>query len=77
MRTTLDLPVKLLDEARRILGVRSKSDAIVLSLTEIVRRKRIDELKAMRGKVQLYVDVAASRRRPGRPTGNKRPRRSP
>jgi len=28
-----------------------KSDAIVLSLTEIVRRKRIDELKAMRGKV--------------------------
>ena len=80
MRTTLDLPVKLLEEARRILGVKSKSDAIVLSLTEIVRRKRIDELKAMRGKVQLYVDVAASRRRPGRPakpTGSRRARRSP
>ena len=80
MRTTLDLPVKLLEEARRILGVKSKSDAIVLSLTEIVRRKRIDELKAMRGKVRLYVDVAASRRRPGRPakrTGSRRARRSP
>jgi len=80
MRTTLDLPVKLLEEARRILGVRSKSDAIVLSLTEIVRRKRIDELKAMRGKIQLHVDVAASRRRPGRPakpTGAGRARRSP
>jgi hypothetical protein len=80
MRTTLDLPVKLLEEARRILGVKSKSDAIVLSLTEIVRRKRIDELKAMRGQIQLYVDVAASRRRPGRPpksNGAKRARRSP
>ena len=80
MRTTLDLPVKLLEEARRILGVKSKSDAIVLSLTEIVRRKRIDELKAMRGKVQLYIDVAASRRRPGRPakpTGARRARRNP
>ncbi len=77
MRTTLDLPVKLLEEARRILGVKSKSDAIVLSLTEIVRRKRIDELKAMRGKVQLYVDMAASRRRPGRPAKPRRARRNP
>jgi Arc/MetJ family transcription regulator len=67
MRTTLDLPAKLVEEARRILGAKSKSDAIVLSLTEVVRRKRIGELKAMRGTIQLHVDVAASRRRPGRP----------
>jgi hypothetical protein len=67
MRTTLDLPVKLVEQARRILGAKSKSDTVVLSLAEVVRRKRIDELKAMRGKIELYVDIAKSRRRPGRP----------
>jgi len=68
MRTTLDLPEELVEEAQRILGVASKSDAVVLSLTEIVRRKRLEELKAMRGKIRLHVDIAASRRRPGRPS---------
>jgi hypothetical protein len=67
MRTTLDLPEKLVQEAKRILGAKSKSDAIVLSLTEIVRRQRLEELKAMRGKIELHIDIAASRRRPGRP----------
>jgi Arc/MetJ family transcription regulator len=71
MRTTLDLPPKLIAEAQRILGVGSKSDAVVLSLTEIVRRKRLEELKAMRGKIRLHIDVAASRRRPGRPAVTK------
>ncbi len=69
MRTTLDLPQRLVEEAQRILGVTSKSDAVVLSLAEVVRRKRLDELKAMRGKIPLHVDIAASRGRPGRPAG--------
>lgn len=67
MRTTLDIPAKLVEEARRILGVRSKSDAVVLSLAEVVRRRRVDELKEMRGKIDLYVEISKSRRRPGRP----------
>ncbi len=67
MRTTLDLPPKLLAEAQRILGAKTKTDAIVLSLTEVIRRQRIDELKELRGKIELCVDLASSRRRPGRP----------
>ena len=64
MRTTLDLPEKLLEEARRILGFKSKTDTVVLSLTELVRRRRIEELKALAGKVELDLDLGASRRRP-------------
>jgi Arc/MetJ family transcription regulator len=64
MRTTLDLPEKLLEEARRILGFKSKTDTVVLSLTELVRRRRIEELKALAGKVDLDLDLGASRRRP-------------
>jgi Arc/MetJ family transcription regulator len=66
MRTTLDLPEALLDEAQRLLGFTSKTDTVVLSLTELIRRRRIDELKALMGKVDLVVDLEASRRRPAK-----------
>jgi len=64
MRTTLDLPVELVEEARSVLGFKSKTDTIVLALRELVRRRRIDELKDLLGRVELDVDVARSRRRP-------------
>lgn len=63
MRTTLDLPEDLLEEARRRLGFKSKTDTIVLALRELVRRGRIEELKSLLGRVPLDVDVAKSRRR--------------
>jgi Arc/MetJ family transcription regulator len=64
MRTTLDLPEPLIEEARRLLGFKSKTDTVVVSLQELVRRKRIEELKSMLGKVQLDIDLPRSRRRP-------------
>jgi Arc/MetJ family transcription regulator len=63
MRTTLDLPDDLLEEARAALGFKSKTDTIVLALRDLVRRQRLDELKAMMGNVRLAVDIPASRRR--------------
>jgi hypothetical protein len=64
MRTTLDLPMDLLEEARESLGFKSKTDTIILALRELVRRKRVDELKSLLGRVELDVDVPRSRRRP-------------
>ncbi len=64
MRTTLDLPEPLIEEARRLLGFKSKTDTVVASLQELVRSKRIDELKSMLGKVKLEIDLPKSRRRP-------------
>lgn len=66
MRTTLDLPAELLEEAQRLLGFKSKTDTVVLSLRELIRRKRIEELRELLGSVTLDVDTAASRRRPRR-----------
>ncbi|MFL6233546.1 MAG: type II toxin-antitoxin system VapB family antitoxin [Thermoanaerobaculia bacterium] len=63
MRTTLDIPEPLLEEARQLLGFKSKTDTVVLSLQELIRRKRIEDLKAMMGNVQLEIDIPASRRR--------------
>jgi Arc/MetJ family transcription regulator len=63
MRTTLDIPEPLLEEARMLLGCKSKSETVVLSLRALIRHKRIDELKAMMGSVRLEIDVPKSRRR--------------
>ena len=67
MRTTLDIPEPLIEEARRLLGFKSKTDTVVLSLQELIRRKRIEELKEMMGRVRLDIDVPRSRRRPKSP----------
>jgi hypothetical protein len=64
MRTTLDLPEPLIEEARQLLGYKSKTDTVVFSLTELIRRKRIEQLKGMMGRVRLDIDIPSSRRRP-------------
>ena len=64
MRTTLDLPDGLLDEARHLLGFKSKTDTVTFCLRELIRRKRIEELREMMGSVELEIDLHASRRRP-------------
>lgn len=64
MRTTLDLPDGLAEEAVRLLGFKSKTDAVVVSLQELIRRRRLTELKSLLGHVDLDIDVGKSRRRP-------------
>ena len=63
MRTTLDIPEPLIEEARQLLGFKSKTDTIVVALQELIRRKRIEQLKAMMGHVKLEIDLPKSRRR--------------
>lgn len=67
MRTTLDIPEELLEEAQHRLGFKSKTDTVVLALKELVRKQRLQELKALLGTVDLEVDLNASRRRPTQP----------
>jgi Arc/MetJ family transcription regulator len=63
MRTTLDLPEPLVEEARVALGFKSKTDTVVYALREVVRRSRIDELKTLLGTVEFEFDPAALRRK--------------
>jgi Arc/MetJ family transcription regulator len=61
MRTTLNLPVELVEQARRSLGFTSKTDTVVFALREVVRRSRIDDLKALMGKVAFEFDPGVAR----------------
>ncbi len=44
MHTTIEVPEALVEEARRILGFKSRTDAVVLALRELVRRERAEGL---------------------------------
>jgi biotin synthase-like enzyme len=63
MRTTLDIPEDILEEARKILGFKSKTDVIIHSLRELIRKKKIEEIKDLAGKIDIDVDLHQSRRR--------------
>jgi len=63
MRTTLDLPVELVDEARDALGYTSKTDTVIFALREVVRRRRVDELKDLLGRIEFEFDPTELRER--------------
>jgi Arc/MetJ family transcription regulator len=64
MRTTLEIPDNLIEQAQKELGFKSKTDVVIYSLRELLRKKRIEELKEMSGKITLDIDIPKSRRRP-------------
>ena len=63
MRTTLDLPDKLMADAMKATHQRTKTAVIVTALEDLVRKNRIRKLSSFRGKVDLNIDLDASRKR--------------
>jgi hypothetical protein len=66
MRTTLNVPADLLDEARHILGFQSKTDTVIVALRELIRLAKRVEIKTLYGKLDVAVDLDRSRRRQAR-----------
>ena len=63
MRTTLDLPEDLINEAMRATQIRTKTRLIITALKELIRKSRIPELKKFMGKVNLDIDLNSVRGR--------------
>ncbi len=63
MRTTLDLPEGLVEEARSALGYSSKTDTVVFALREVVRRSRIEDLKRLMSRIEFDFDPTKLRKR--------------
>jgi len=56
MRTTLSLDDKLITELLAVTGARTKTEAIHLAITEFLRKKKVEGLLALEGKVHLDLD---------------------
>ncbi len=63
MRTTLDLPESLLNEAMKVTHTETKTAVIVKALEELIRKSKISELKNYRGKIDLEIDLDGLRDR--------------
>ena len=63
MRTTLDLPIDLLDEAMKATHIKTKTKVIIIALEELIRKSKISELKEFKGKVDLDIDLNTIRGR--------------
>jgi len=50
MRSTIELPDKLLQDAMELTGLKTKREVVALALEELVRQQRVSRLLALFGK---------------------------
>ena len=63
MRTTLDLPEKLIDEAMKTTHITKKTDLIKIALQNLIQKEKSKNLKEYFGKVNLEIDLDTMRNR--------------
>jgi hypothetical protein len=61
MRTTLIIPDELMTDLMKETGEKSKTLLVRRSLEEMLNRVRRQNLKRLRGKINLEIDLAALR----------------
>jgi Arc/MetJ family transcription regulator len=57
MRTTLDLPEDLVEEAMKATNIKTKTKVIVAALEQLIRKTKIAEIKNYKGQVDLDIEL--------------------
>ncbi|MBN2363468.1 type II toxin-antitoxin system VapB family antitoxin [candidate division WOR-3 bacterium] len=63
MRTTIDLPEDLVNEAMKLTKSRTKTQVIKSALKLLIQREKIKDLKRYYGKIDLDIDLNSLRKR--------------
>jgi metal-responsive CopG/Arc/MetJ family transcriptional regulator len=53
MRTTMSLDGRLVKELMEVTGAKSRTEAIRTAIAELIGRKKLEELKALSGKIRI------------------------
>ena len=61
MRTNIEIDDEIMREAQRLLGVKTKREAVDLALREVVARQRRRGILDLRGRVHWAGDLEQSR----------------
>lgn len=56
MRATLNIPDELITEVQNITGVKSRTKAVVTAIQEFIRKKRMEQLLALKGRIEIDYD---------------------
>ena len=75
MKTTLDLPEELLDEAMEVCGARTKREAVMRALVEMNRRERLRKLTERLGHSTTFMSFEELMELRGPETPSRRPHR--
>jgi hypothetical protein len=63
MRTTLDLPETLLDEAMMLTNIQTKTEVIKTALVNLIQKEKIKDIKRFYGRLTLDIDLDSLRKR--------------
>ena len=61
MRTNIEIDDKLMSDALRLTGLKTKKEAVELGLRTLLRLRQQEELRRFRGKLQWEGDLSAMR----------------
>ena len=56
MRATLNIPDELIAEVQNITGAKSRTEAVVTAIQEFIRKKRMEQLLALKGRIEIDYD---------------------
>lgn len=63
MRTTIDLPEPLMQEAMKLSHHKTKTATIVVALEDFVKKNKIQGLKKFKGRIDINIDLDTLRKR--------------
>ena len=63
MKTTLEIPRELLDQAQMVANVKTKTQAIIVALTEMILRRKSTDLLRLKGSLKSNFDFKSLRRK--------------
>lgn len=63
MRTTIDIPEILINEAMQITNINTKTDVIKEALQNLIQREKVKKIKQYAGKLKLNIDLNKLRKR--------------
>jgi len=63
MRTTLDIPDNLVNEAMKATHIKTKTKVIITALEELIRKAQLSQIKDFKGKINLDIDLETIRGR--------------
>ncbi|GAB1431909.1 type II toxin-antitoxin system VapB family antitoxin [Spirochaetota bacterium] len=63
MRTTLDLPEELINEAMELTSIKTKTELIKTALVNLIQKEKIKGIKNYYGRIDLEIDLNSMRKR--------------
>ena len=61
MRTTVDIPLSILEDVRRFSGEKTRRRALIVALEDYLRRKRLERVVEAAGTLDFDMDIKTIR----------------